>query len=72
MKLLKDTIQNIALEIRTGKTPPTSISEYFGEEVNWYTPSDLDKGKFLGKSRRGLTQKAIIDNKALSLSQILF
>ncbi|MCF1750200.1 restriction endonuclease subunit S [Mariniradius sediminis] len=65
MKILSDTIKNIALEIRTGKTPPTSNHEYFGEEINWYTPSDLDKGKFLGKSRRGITGKAISDKKAI-------
>lgn len=65
MKILSDTIQNIALEIRTGKTPPTSNPEYFGEEINWYTPSDLDKEKFLGKSKRGITQKAVDDKKAI-------
>jgi type I restriction enzyme S subunit len=65
MRLLIDKIRNIALEIRTGKTPPTSNPEYFGEEINWYTPSDLNKVKFLGKSRRGITEKAIADKKAI-------
>lgn len=65
MRMLKDTIQNIALEIKTGKTPPTSNPEYFGEDVDWYTPSDLDKEKYLGKSRRGITDKAIVEKKAI-------
>lgn len=65
MRMLKDTIKNIALEIRTGKTPPTSNPEYFGEDVDWYTPSDLDKEKYLGKSRRGITDKAIVEKKAI-------
>ena len=64
MNMITDRILNIASEIKTGKTPPTSNLKYFGDEINWYTPSDLDKEKFLRKSQRGITHKAIQEKKA--------
>ena len=67
MKLVKSTIGEIALEIKTGKTPPTTNAEYFGEEINWYTPTDLDREKILGKSARGITRKALDDKKVIVL-----
>lgn len=67
MGLIKSTLGEIALEIKTGKTPPTSNPEYFGDELNWYTPTDLDREKILGKSERRITKKAIIDKKVVVL-----
>jgi len=67
MKLVKSILGNITLEFKTGKTPPTSNPEYFGDEINWYTPTDLDREKILGKSVRGITQKAIDDKKVVVL-----
>jgi type I restriction enzyme S subunit len=61
----KRTLREISTFIRTGKTPPTSQTKYFEGEVNWYTPGDLDLGKYLAKSRRTLTQLAIDDKKAV-------
>jgi type I restriction enzyme, S subunit len=66
MKFINSKIANIAIELKTGKTPPTSISEYFGDEINWYTPGDLDIVKCLGNSMRGITQKAIDEKKAIT------
>jgi type I restriction enzyme S subunit len=59
------TIKDIAKFIRTGKTPPTQEVKYFDGEVNWYTPGDLDKGKFLSTSKRTLTKLAFEDKKAV-------
>ena len=59
------TIKDIAKFIRTGKTPPTQEVKYFDGEVNWYTPGDLDKGKFLATSKRTLTNLAFEDKKAV-------
>lgn len=67
MSLIKSTLGEIALEIKTGKTPPTSNPEYFGDELNWYTPTDLDRERILGKSKRRITQKALIDKKIVIL-----
>jgi len=65
MNFIKTNIAGIASEIKTGKTPPTSNPEYFRDEINWYTPGDLDKGKFLSKSQRRISKKAIDDKKAV-------
>ena len=46
--------------IKTGSTPPTSISEYFDGEINWYTPSDFRSSKTISSERK-LTNKAIVD-----------
>jgi type I restriction enzyme S subunit len=64
MKFLKDNIRDIATQIKTGKTPSTTVSEYFNGDINWYTPSDLSKEIYLGKSNRTITEKAIHENKA--------
>ncbi len=60
-----ERLGDIALEIKNGKTPPTTNPEYFGDEINWYTPGDLDKQMYLTKSQRGITKKALIDKKAI-------
>jgi type I restriction enzyme, S subunit len=65
MKFVKSKIADIVIELKTGKTPPTSIAEYFGDEINWYTPGDLDIEKYLGKSVRGITKRAIDEKKAI-------
>ena len=65
MKFLQETIADIALQIKTGKTPPTEVSEYFNGNINWYTPTDLAKETYLNKSSRTITDKAISDNKAV-------
>ncbi len=59
------TIKDIAKFIRTGKTPPSQEVKYFDGEVNWYTPGDLDKGKYLSTSKRTLTNLAFEDKKAV-------
>lgn len=67
MKLVKSSLGEITLEFKTGKTPPTSNPDYFGDEINWYTPTDLDREKILGKSVRGITKKALDDKKVVVL-----
>lgn len=65
MKMKIDIIGNIISEIKTGKTPPTKNPEYFGNQINWYTPTDLDKEKYLDKSLRQITKLAIDERKAV-------
>jgi restriction endonuclease S subunit len=59
------TLKSIAEFIRTGKTPPTSEVKYFNGDVQWYTPGDLDKTKYLNNSTRTLTENSFIDKKAV-------
>ena len=58
------TLKSISEFIRTGKTPPTHETKYFNGEIQWFTPGDLDKEKYLGKSMRSLTEASFIDKKA--------
>lgn len=62
----KVKLQDIAEFIRTGKTPPTSQTQYFDGQVNWYTPGDFNNGKILNASKRTLTQIALDDKKAIT------
>ncbi len=58
------TLKSISEFIRTGKTPPTQETKYFNGEIQWFTPGDLDKEKYLGKSMRSLTEASFLDKKA--------
>lgn len=62
----KVKLQDIAEFIKTGKTPPTSQTQYFDGQVNWYTPGDFNNGKILNTSKRTLTQIALDDKKAIT------
>jgi len=58
-------LKNIAEFIRTGKTPPTKEQKYFNGNIQWFTPCDLDKNKYLAKSTRTLTEASFVDKKAV-------
>ncbi len=62
--MILQSLKDIAEFIRTGKTPPTSETKYFNGDIQWFTPGDLDKSKFLVKSARTLTEEAFTDKKA--------
>jgi len=52
--------------MKTGKTPPTHISAYYGGDIDWYCPGDLDfteNGYVKGSSRK-ISELAVKDNKA--------
>jgi type I restriction enzyme, S subunit len=68
MEFLTSTIGKIAKEIKTGKTPPTKNTAYFNGAINWYTPTDLDRESYLGKSTRTITELAVNDKKATLFS----
>lgn len=58
-------IKDFAEFIRTGKTPPTKETHYFGGDIQWFTPGDLDKRKYLIDSQRTLTKLSFDDKKAV-------
>lgn len=64
MIFVTEKLEKITSLLRTGKTPPTKNHDYFNGEINWYGPSDLDKGPFLGVSQRTITKKAVSEKKA--------
>ncbi|MDX9954573.1 MAG: restriction endonuclease subunit S [Anaerolineae bacterium] len=51
-------------KMSTGKTPPSERDEYYGGQIQWYTPGDLGFHKKLGISPRTLSQLAIDEGKA--------
>lgn len=58
------TLGSISHDIATGTTPPTSNKEYFGGEIKFFTPSDINGIMYLSKSERFITRKAVDDRKA--------
>lgn len=46
-------------EVVGGSTPKTNIEEYWGEGHFWVTPAELDGSKYIGKTVRTITDKAI-------------
>ncbi|NRF40221.1 restriction endonuclease subunit S [Pedobacter foliorum] len=61
MEFIEYTIKDLALTIRTGKTPPSEKAEYFNDEINWITPTDLDGRKVIESTTRKLSNIAITD-----------
>lgn len=55
------TIGEVAELIQTGKTPRSTVDEYFNGNINWYTPGDFGE-KLLNESKRTITERAIKEN----------
>ena len=53
----------ICTTMKTGITPPTGNSQYFGGDVNWYNPGDLNN-PFPKESEKTVTQKAVAEREA--------
>lgn len=64
MEFVEYTIGELALEVKTGKTPPTSNPEYFEGEIPWIGPSDLKGQKLAEDSERKISEVALEDKKA--------
>ena len=46
-------------KVCTGKTPHTNNQEFYGEEYPFYTPSDMNGGRFLKSTKRYLSKLGI-------------
>lgn len=62
MEFVEYTIGQLAKSIHTGKTPPSQKEEYFKEEINWITPSDMDGRKSIDSTIRKVSKSALNDN----------
>jgi len=65
LEVIRKTIGECS-SMKTGKTPSTRIPDYYGDDTNWYCPSDLtstNKG-YPGESHRKISYLAVDDNKA--------
>ena len=53
-------------EIISGGTPSTSVAEYWGDEINWISPSDLTgyKKKTIKKGAKSITKLGLKNSSA--------
>lgn len=42
-----------------GSTPKTDIEEFWGGELNWFTPAEIDERKYYDESERKITPEAV-------------
>jgi len=56
------SIANVST-MKTGTTPPSGRIDYFGGDIQWFTPGDIGNSKELIHSSRTLTQSAVEDGK---------
>lgn len=54
----------VSNKVKTGSTPSTSVSEYFEDEVDWFTPEDFNSKIYLNSSKRKISTLAIDDGAA--------
>lgn len=64
----KVSISEIA-EICGGGTPDTTIPEYWGNEINWFTPTEIGKSKFVSDSKRKISHKGLSKSSAKLLPE---
>ena len=44
-------------DIKGGGTPSTTISEFWNGNIDWFTPTEVGKSKYIGGSKRKITQE---------------
>ena len=64
-KWLRLSIGDVA-HVIGGGTPDTNIEDYWNGNIQWYTPSEIGKKKYVTESERTLTQKGL-DNSSAKL-----
>ena len=52
-----------------GGTPDTTISEYWDGKIQWFTPSEIGKSKYISESERKITQSGLDNSSAKILPQ---
>ena len=67
----KSQIKDVA-KVITGNTPSTSISEYYGGDFLFVSPSDLGQHKYISKSEKNLSDKGFATCRKVSKGSTLF
>ena len=57
-----------------GGTPSTSISEYWGGDIDWYSPAEIGKKIYMSESRKKITELGLKKSsaKVLPVGTVLF
>ncbi|WP_418146583.1 restriction endonuclease subunit S [Actinobacillus pleuropneumoniae] len=58
-------------KVFTGKTPSKSVSEYFGGDIPFVTPAELDKGHFVYSSAQTLSKRGAETIKLLPKDSVM-
>ncbi|WGE55720.1 restriction endonuclease subunit S [Actinobacillus equuli subsp. equuli] len=58
-------------KVFTGKTPSKSVSEYFGGDIPFVTPAELDKGHFVYSSAQTLSKRGAETIKLLPKNSVM-
>jgi len=61
---LSKTIAESSKSISTGTTPPSEEQNYYGGEIEWFSPSDIGGIRWLNGSSRTITNEAVSCKKA--------
>jgi type I restriction enzyme S subunit len=67
-KWLKLSIGDVA-HVIGGGTPNTNVEDYWNGNIQWFTPSEIGKEKYVTGSERTLTQKGLDNSSAKLLPQ---
>ncbi len=58
-------------KVVTGSTPSTSVSEYWGGNIPFISPSDFDQGLYVGKTQRSLSEEGAQNARILPKDSVL-
>lgn len=61
-------------DIVGGGTPSTSVKEYWGGDINWYSPAEIGNNTFIQESQRKITELGLKNSSAtiLPVGTVLF
>jgi len=51
-------------EVVGGGTPKTEVDEYWNGKINWFTPSEIGKTKYISDSERNISEKGLKNSSA--------
>ena len=51
-------------KVTGGGTPSTQINQYWGGNINWFTPTEVGSVKYLFQSKRKITESGLQNSSA--------
>ena len=71
---VRKKLRYVVKKVQTGSTPPSNEDRYYGDEINWFTPSDFSENLWLRNSKRKIAHLSITDGvvKIFPENSVLF
>ena len=63
----KYTINDLATVVGGG-TPDTTVKSYWGGDIQWFTPSEIGKNKYVDFSKRTITRDGLDNSSAKAIT----